>query len=737
MPPSHTAALARPPIRSESVRGDPNPLTELATSAPRFRTGLVPRPDLARSLADARDAALALIVAPAGYGKSTLLAEWAECDERHFVWVALEQASPRSISSAPSLRQRGGWNALAQLVETTQDNHAAFVIVLDDAQLIAPGALGHVLQVALKTLPAGSTIAVASRTEPSLPIGRLRAHHLVSEVRTQQLAMTPAEAAAVLRQAGLEPQFEEVQALLAATEGWPAALYLGALAVLEEPESLSGFGGHHHLVSEYLKDEALTPLPADLARFAVRTSVLDELSGPTCDAVLEDHGGALVLEQLARRSPLLIPLDVAHHTYRWHTLMRDMLRAELRRLEPERELSLRLRASAWYSSQGDTEAAIGQTAAARDPEQTGRLLWRNILPYLTHGRNDLVRGWLGEFSSERIAKHPPLALSASLSALLAGDVSDAQHWSLKAAAGLEDPTADSRPSRGELSAGLMVIDAISAHEGMRRMEEIATDAGRSQPDGSPWRPIFFLLRAVAMHLQGNRDVAESVLDDAVRLSGNTAPIVTAICLGQRSMIALERKDWDLAVELADHAVSVVEEWELATEPLSAVVFAAAAAARAHQGQVDEAKRDLRRGADLLATLGHFAPWYEAEARILLAHASLWLADVVGARTRLAEASRFARRIPGADVFAEWFESAWAHMDTLAETSLAGPSSLTIAELRILRFLPSHRSFREIAAQLGVSANTVKTQAHAVYRKLGAASRSEAIAHALEAGLLGQ
>jgi LuxR family maltose regulon positive regulatory protein len=141
--------------------------------------------------------------------------------------------------------------------------------------------------------------------------------------------------------------------------------------------------------------------------------------------------------------------------------------------------------------------------------------------------------------------------------------------------------------------------------------------------------------------------------------------------------------------------------------------------------------------DLLAALGDFLPWYGAEARILLAHASLWLADLVGARTLLAEASRLARRTAGAVIFARWFDDAWSYMDTLAETSLGGPSSLTIAELRILRFLPSHRSFREIAEQLGVSANTVKTQAHAVYRKLGAASRSEAVTRAAEAGLLGQ
>ena len=210
-----------------------------------------------------------------------------------------------------------------------------------------------------------------------------------------------------------------------------------------------------------------------------------------------------------------------------------------------------------------------------------------------------------------------------------------------------------------------------------------------------------------------------------------------MCLAQAAMIAMEHQDWDTAADLTDHAVGMIGERGLDGYPMSALAFAAAAAVRAHDGRVDEAKQDLRRGIDLLTSLGDFIPWYGAEARILLAHASLWLADIVGARTLLAEASRLARRTQGAVIFQHWFDNAWSCMDAMAETRLAGPSSLTIAELRILRFLPTHRSFREIAAQLGVSANTVKTQAHAVYRKLGAASRSEAVARALDAGLLGQ
>jgi LuxR family maltose regulon positive regulatory protein len=269
------------------------------------------------------------------------------------------------------------------------------------------------------------------------------------------------------------------------------------------------------------------------------------------------------------------------------------------------------------------------------------------------------------------------------------------------------------------------------------MREAATRGAELEPVGSPWRPLFCLLRGVAEHLVGDRAAALVLLEEGADLSGAAEPLVAALCLAVSAMIAIEQSDWDRAEELTDRANNLVEGSAIATCPMVALVYAASAAARAHRDRADEAKRDLRRGVDLLASLNEFIPWYGADARVLLAHASLSLADVVSARASLAEASRLVRRMPDAVMFEHWFNDAWASMDTLAEASLAGPSSLTIAELRILRFLPSHRSFREIGIQLGVSANTVKTQALAVYRKLGAGSRSEAVARASEAGLIGE
>lgn len=269
------------------------------------------------------------------------------------------------------------------------------------------------------------------------------------------------------------------------------------------------------------------------------------------------------------------------------------------------------------------------------------------------------------------------------------------------------------------------------------MGDEAMRACRFEPADSPWLPFCLLLRGVSRHLGGRPDEASARLIDALDSTSVTVPLVAALCAAQLAIIAIDEDDWELALDLADRGVALLGEHDLDTCPTAALTYAVAAAARAHGGRVDEARRDLGRCSNLMTGLGDFVPWYEVETRILLARAALSLTDTVRARTLLAEASRFARRTHDVKVFQGWFDAAWDRIDAHAETALNGPSSLTIAELRILRFLPTHLSFREIADRLHVSSNTVKSQAHAVYRKLDASSRSEAVANASAAGLLGQ
>ncbi len=724
---------------------------------PAFRAGFVSRPALVGRLLDGRDAALALIAAPAGYGKSTLLAEWAACDERPFIWIPLDAYDQDPLGFAASIAQAfedigwiepdlwpaltssragGGTAALGRLMRALAREDRSFVLVLDDAHSIPASALKGVVPRLLDGVGQGSQIALASRTEPPLPIGRLRAHRALIEVRTEDLAMAPAEAATLLRLAGLELDFGAVQALSGRTEGWAAGLYLAALSLREQGDvgaGLKAFAGDDHLVAEYLRDEFLAELSPKFRRFLIRTSVLDDLSASLCDAVLEERGSGGTLAQLARRNLMLVPLDHSHERFRWHGLFRAMLRAELRRTEPEVEPSLHTRASAWLGRHGDLDGAIGHAVAAGEVARGGNLLWASVVPYLASGRGELVQTWVSAFSPDEIGGCAQLALVAAHSCLMAGNADQARHWALLAAeAGRRTPSAKSSPT---LEAGIAVIDAATA-TGAVPMAEAATVAYLLEPEHSPLRGLCCLLRGIGEHLSGHRQIAQQYLEEGLQVSATDGPCIASLCLAQLALVAIEQDDWAAACELAERAARIVERPSLAKYPISALVFAASAATRAHQGRVDEAKRDLRRGADLLATLGDFIPWYGAEARILLARAALGVADTVRARTLLAEASRLARRVSGAVIFQRSFDSAWAQIDTLAETALSGPSSLTIAELRILRFLPSHRSFREIAERLGVSVNTVKTQAHAIYRKLDAASRSEAVARASSAGLLG-
>ncbi|MGZ4214804.1 MAG: LuxR C-terminal-related transcriptional regulator [Solirubrobacteraceae bacterium] len=671
---------------------------------------------------EARSAKLVLIVAPAGYGKSTLLAEWAHCDPRKFIAIA-----PGSGEDVDGVLQRA--------LEAAADLPSVFVI--DDAQSVSAPALRQVATALLSELRSGSQVALASRTQPSLPIGRLRAQRELVEIRTEDLAMSPAEAATLLRLVGVELDFASVQALSRQTEGWPAGLYLAALSLRGEDDVRGGlkrFAGDDHFVAEYFRDEVLAPLSRKRARFVTRASVLDELSGSLCDAVLEQTATGGELAELARSNQMLIPLDPAHERFRWHELFRAMLRSELRRTEPELEPRLHARASDWLERHGDVDGAIGHAIAAGDASRAGDLLWDNILGYVAGGRNELVQKWLGSLRPDQITASAPLALAAAHSGLVSGAIDHARHYRL--AAGAARRAAGSHSEPGSLAAGEAVFDALAVGWDVGQMARAADSAYELEPEDSPWRPYCRLVAGVAGHLAGDRAFAASKLEEGAAIASATVPGIASLCLAQLAMLSIEQDDWETAAVVADRALVVAGSPGLVASPISALVFAAAAATEAHRGHVDAAKRDLRHGTELLAALGDFIPWYGAETRIMLARAAVGLADTVRARTLLAEASRLARRTCGAVIFQHCFEQAWAQIDTLAEATLAGPSSLTIAELRILRFLPSHRSFREIAERLDVSVNTVKTQAHAIYRKLDAASRSEAVARASRAGLLG-
>jgi LuxR family transcriptional regulator, maltose regulon positive regulatory protein len=704
---------------------------------PRLRTDTLRRERLLRRLAQTTHVPLALIVAPAGYGKTTLLSHWLQDDARPVVWLTVDEADDdpdsliRSIAFALDVLAPADLT-LAELVYAIEGREDTFVLVLDDLHhLRSEDALAVVMAVADAVSP-GSQVVLAGREEPGLPIGRLRAQGRLIDLWARDLVMTRREAATMLSLADLELAADDVQVLLDRTEGWPAGLYLAALSLRGTPDphrAVARFGGDDRLLSDYLRDELLAAVDEERLVFLESTSVLDELSGPVCDAVLERTGSGSVLRDMSRSNLLVVPLDNADGAYRYHALLADVLQAELRRSEPRREAELHRRASDWYAGAGDEERAIDHAIAAGDVARAGALLWTTAAARVLDGRAAEVRCRLDRFTPDQIAAHPTLALTAAAHHLARGERDLVEHWTAAAQRKLAGSDVAS------LEAGVEIMRAAVARDGIGRMQRDAARAYERSPEDSPWRSLCCLLSGVGAQLAGDRGEARPHLEEGARRGAIAAPSVQALCLAQLALLAIDDGDWEQGPLLAARARSQVERLGLAEHPPTALVFAVSALVRAHRDRVEDAQADRRRATDLLTRLVDYVAWYDVEARVVLARAALRLGDVTGTRTLLGEASRALAHDAEAVVLRAWIDELWGQVEAFTVTELVGPSSLTTAELRVLALMPTHLSFREMGRRLHVSANTIKTHAHAVYRKLDVCSRSEAVVRARSTGLL--
>ncbi|MGO9753502.1 MAG: LuxR C-terminal-related transcriptional regulator [Solirubrobacteraceae bacterium] len=694
------------------------------------RTGLLAR------LEAERDCPLVLLTAPAGYGKTMLLAQWAQQwsqgSGRPCAWVTLERADadPRVLADSIAIA--------LDAIGIVPGLGRRFALVLDDAHLVAPQVLKDAVLGILGWLPEGAQLAVGSRCVPALARGRMRAQRMLVELNSEDLSMTASEAASLLAKAGLARSLAAVSTLGERTEGWPAALQLAAIRCAQRPDpaqAVARLSGDDHLISEYFRDELLAGLSPANVRFLMRSSVLERLSGSLCDEVLGCKCAATVLAELAQGNVPLRPLDCSHEWYRLHGLFREMLQTELRRSEPELAGALHRRASDWYRRAGQIDEALEHARSAGDLDRTGELLWANLHGYLGEGRNHIVQRWLSGVTAEGAAGGARLALAAAHSNLTLGRVAAAEQWARCAAVRLSDADAPARSTEPE-RAGVLLIEAWAARSGAREMGELATRAYELLPHDSSWRANCCFLRGTAALLTASELEAERCLQEGVARGALVAPDAAALCLAQLAVVAAGRDQPVIASDFARRARSVVAKHRLSRTAASALVFAVWAGAAMREGRVDEAKAAVSSCRTLLEAFEDSPAWFGAETRILLARVSIVLGEVAGARELLADASRLARRTPDVAVFGGWFDDAWGQFDQRAEATLAGIASLTTAELRVLRFLPTHYSFQEIAQRLRVSANTVKTHVHAVYRKLDACSRSEAVARANQAGLLG-
>ena len=702
------------------------------------------------------ESSIVLIDAPAGFGKSTVLAEWDRADPRPFAWltvaarhndpVVLTEAIAGAVAAVTPVgddvyRALNGSRegtlkvAVPRLLESLHRSDVSMVLALDDLhELNDPDSLSIVSAIG-PGLPQGSQLALASRNEPTMRLARFRANRNLIELDSGDLAMTRRETAAMLSACGLHLDPASIDVLRERTEGWPAALYLAALSLGEaaDPDAdARRFAGDDRLVVDYLRDEFIAHLDQEEARFLTRTSILNELSGDLCDAVLQSEGSASTLRDLARSNALVKPLDSKDHSFKYHSLLRDMLSAELRRLHPREESDLNGRAATWFAARGDYDSAVPHAIASGDIEAAGTLIWSQAATYSTTGRLTTLKRWLDSFNDDQIASSPWLCLAKATAAMGSGDGAEVAHWTARAVASLDEG------SRDDANAIRVAAGAIEAcgpgRDGIVAMRTHAVEAFDLMPPQDPWRAMCRLVEGVSRHLTGEPALARAALEDAARRGNVVAPGMNTVALAQLALLALDDGDLIEAGRLSKESIARSGLNALADNPAQALVPAVAGFVEAQRGAPDTAGRHIAHATSLLSKLTEFSPWYRTETRIAIARALVRLDDVPAARAQIAAAGRELRLTPDAPLLAQWLAQAEKEADA---ATMSGRWPLTKMELRVLQYLPGHLSFPMIAEELVLSLNTVKTHVRSIYMKLDASSRAEAVARAREAGLLGE
>jgi LuxR family transcriptional regulator, maltose regulon positive regulatory protein len=703
-------------------------------------------------------APVVVICGPAGYGKTVLAAEWAKRDPRPFVWlsidphdndptvlltylaVGLDRVEPIDPAVLGTLASRGvsiSQTVLPRLGAALASKALPVVLVLDDVHLLQDQEGLDAVAVLVDHLPEGSQLVVLSRGEPALPVARWRAEGRLAELGPGELAMSPVEAGLLLGSARVELADAEVVELTRRAEGWPVALYLAALAHQAggQPANTGfAFTGDDRFLADYLHAELLTHLPTERVAFLTRTAVLDRLSGPLCDAVLDTTGSAAVLASLERSNLLVVPLDRQREWYRYHPLFRELLRGELERHEPQLVGELTRRAARWCQDQGLVEAAIGYAMEAGDGDLAARGVEQAAIGVYRSGRLATVQRWFDWFDDHSLVQqYPSVAVLGAWIQALGGHAAAAERWADAAERGsyagmLPDGSASIEGWRALLRAKL-------CRDGIRQMRADAELALTMIPVGSLWRAPAQLLLGIAHLLVGDDSVADGVLAEAVEVAQDTgATVAASVALAERAILAIGRQDWQAAETLVNRARSVVASAHLEECVTSLVLYAAGARLAIHHGRLDQAEQDLARARQLRPQATHALPYYAVQARLELTRAYLALADVAAARGVLREIDDLLRWRPDLGTLPEQASQLRSQLDHV-RGDVIGAAPLTTAELRVLPLLATHLTFREMGQRLYLSQHTVKTQAMSIYRKVGVSSRGQAVQRVQEIGLL--
>lgn len=694
------------------------------------------------------------VTAPAGYGKSTFLAEWAAAEDRHVAWVSLDRfdddpavlltmlaaaycqaglASHDLIDDVGGLRVWAPDRAAPRLAAEFRASPVPFVLMLDDLHVLQSPACHDVLGVVISAIPHGSQLAAASRSEqPHLP--RLRVSGDALELGAGDLAFDAAGARQLLSHAQASVPFEVAAAVTKRTEGWPVGVYLAALIEREHHGRAATVAGDDRYVADYLYRETLIRQPKAIQRFLRRTAVLGQLSGPLCEAVLGSPAAAIQLRRIEARGLFLTPLDRRRHWYRYHGMFREFLLGELRRIEPDIIRTLHQRAADWYESNGAPVLAVEHLLPTTDWDRTVRLVTKLTRQTYQAGQLSTLQRWYRAIGDVNIERYPPLAVHACLASVITGDMPGAMRWAAVVDAASFHPV----PADGTASfdSSRAMLRAFMCAAGPGQMVADATFAVAQESAWSPYRDTALWLLAEADLLTGRTDEALGLFAEASATAtpmGNSATILS--CEAQLAWLAMDHGEWAQAAGRLGMGLATIEERRMDDSVFAIPVFAGAARLSVHRGLMNEARRWLISAMRARPSATYLLPYHAVRLRLQLAKVYLAIADLGTVHQLLREIDEITAHRPALGTLIDEVKHFRGVLASSAASKPAGTLPLTPAELRLLPYLQTHLTADRIAERLFLSSHTVKTEIKSIYRKLGVSSRNDAVQRATAAGML--
>lgn len=714
------------------------------------RHSMVARKALVRRLARS-SASLVVIVAPAGYGKSTLLGQWAavedgvvylRLDARHddpsillsdlvhaYRELLPEGSARRDTILTPALL--GTPSGAAWFVEAVARRPEPIVLMLDDIHLLKAAASRDVLGWIVDRLAAPHRIVLAGRSDDIAGLPRARTRGGFIEVGAADLALDVEETASLAASEGIALTDAEARELHDQTGGWPVATYLAVRARAADQDAgrhARPFLRGQRALFDYMRSELLGPLEPKQRRWLVRCAGLPFLSGPLCDAALETAGSLRHLRAVARSNHLVIPTDEAHTRYQLHPLFAEFLQDEMALSEAAQAPRIAARAARWLEAHDEVAEGVLLAHASGDIALLASMVARNALPAHQQGRLASVDGWLAWIDRPEVqVAFPAATVVGAWAQMLMGRTDAALAWLA---------IAERVVGRdGELAGSVHALRAMLMPAGVERFLADVEAASAAIPASSPWVVAPATLAAIRLLVTGETDRADEVVRAslAVLRAKGGRPGQSGV-LGIHAGIALDRGDLGAAAESVREGLAVIEAGGLQDYLTSFGLEATAARVALAQGRIGDARRHLAAVNRMRPQLMTSMPWLGVQARLHAIRACLALNERAAARVLLSEVALIRRARPDLGALDAAADEVRTLVAAAGEAS-AGPWALTNAELRLLAYLPTHLTLAEIAQRLNLSRNTVKTQTMSIYGKLEASSRREALERAVDAGLL--